>query len=127
MPNLEPSGNITKINSLEWRGLHEISYDVYVYITEGDSEVTSLPETQYRVSGRVRKRLRVIKAKQVDLQILIYAPRDLMMFALFYYPEGRVMALRNLRGPGRGPGRQGDPRVVARSMWKSVFKQRPEQ
>ncbi|KAF7163628.1 hypothetical protein CNMCM6106_000483 [Aspergillus hiratsukae] len=46
------------------------------------------------------------------------------MFALFYDPEGRVVALRvgsqhqrprNLRGPGRGPGRQGDPRVVARS------------
>ncbi|EED12023.1 hypothetical protein TSTA_000950 [Talaromyces stipitatus ATCC 10500] len=55
------------------------------------------------------------------------------MFALFYDPKGWVMTLRvrlcqiiricneNLRGPGRGPGRQGDPRVVARSTFDAVL------
>ncbi|EED18969.1 hypothetical protein TSTA_126770 [Talaromyces stipitatus ATCC 10500] len=26
MPNLEPGGNITKMNSLEWQGLHEMFF-----------------------------------------------------------------------------------------------------
>jgi hypothetical protein len=32
--------------------------------------------------------------------------------------QGRASRPRNLHGPGRGPGRQGDPRVVARSRKK---------
>ncbi|EED11869.1 hypothetical protein TSTA_110490 [Talaromyces stipitatus ATCC 10500] len=34
MPNLEPGGNITKMNSLEWRGLHEMFFLFQLVVQE---------------------------------------------------------------------------------------------
>ncbi|EED22647.1 hypothetical protein TSTA_061370 [Talaromyces stipitatus ATCC 10500] len=101
MPNLEPSGNITKMNSLEWQGLHKM-FSLFQLVVQDDdeedeglstepqatshspstkalgkrrlrdiakdvesdqennSEIMSLPKIQHRVSGRVRKRSRLL-------------------------------------------------------------------